>query len=294
MDRPLRPELVQVLERLVVLLDRAGQDADLTELWRSRATDASLPSTVRLDAIDRLLRRALSDQQDPRRVAAEDPDIAALYATRLTLDPNDDSGMMNNDLITYVDDARIFITADLDDFAADMAILTAAQATAGNVPGAAVEVFANGIKLGEDAASPYEFTWTDVAAGSYTLTALAIDNNNATTVSTPSSIQVVLPPNQSPVASFTADPTTGYAPLTVDLDASASSDPDGTALGYAWDFGDGATGSGAVATHTYLADGNYTVTLTVTAMLTVTETATLMATLMATLTATWMAMSTVM
>ena len=46
-----------------------------------------------------------------------------------------------------------------------------------------VEVFANGIKLGEDAASPYEFTWTDVAAGSYTLTALAIDNNNATTVS---------------------------------------------------------------------------------------------------------------
>jgi tetratricopeptide (TPR) repeat protein len=91
LDAALRaaPDDDALADRLVTLLDRAGQDADLTELWRSRATDASLASSVRLDAIDRLLRRVLSEQRDPRRVAAEDPEIAQLYALRLTLDPDD-------------------------------------------------------------------------------------------------------------------------------------------------------------------------------------------------------------
>ncbi len=48
------------------------------------------------------------------------------------------------------------------------------------------------------------------------------------------------------------------------FDASASSDPDGSVDGYAWDFGDGQTGTGETATHTYPAAGDYPVTLTVT------------------------------
>ena len=36
------------------------------------------------------------------------------------------------------------------------------------------------------------------------------------------------------------------------------------ALTYAWDFGDGSTGSGVSPQHTYAAGGTYTVTLTVT------------------------------
>ena len=47
--------------------------------------------------------------------------------------------------------------------------------------------------------------------------------------------------NIDPVASVTAVPTTGTTPLTVDFDASASVDTDGTIAGYAWDFGDGQT-----------------------------------------------------
>ena len=48
--------------------------------------------------------------------------------------------------------------------------------------------------------------------------------------------------------------------LTVDFDASTSIG----ATSYAWDFGDGSNGSGATPSHTYLANGTYTVTLLVT------------------------------
>jgi hypothetical protein len=66
--------------------------------------------------------------------------------------------------------------------------------------------------------------------------------------------------NRSPVASFTY----GCIGLTCDFDGSASSDPDGSIAGYTWYFGDGGTGSGVTAIHTYPAVGPYSVTLTVT------------------------------
>ncbi|MFC2078965.1 PKD domain-containing protein [Candidatus Bipolaricaulota bacterium] len=69
--------------------------------------------------------------------------------------------------------------------------------------------------------------------------------------------------NRAPIASFDAVPTTGPSPLSVEVNASSSFDPDGDALTYAWDFGDGTFGSGVAATHTYTADGQYTIRLTV-------------------------------
>lgn len=68
------------------------------------------------------------------------------------------------------------------------------------------------------------------------------------------------PPNVPPTASF----TTTTAGLTASVDSSASSDSDGTIVSRAWEFGDGATGTGATSSRTYAAAGTYTITLTVT------------------------------
>ncbi len=69
--------------------------------------------------------------------------------------------------------------------------------------------------------------------------------------------------NRAPAAAFTILPDGGYSPLEVSLDASASSDPDGDTLTYAWSFGDGTNGDGAQTTHTYGDTGNYSVVLRV-------------------------------
>ena len=69
--------------------------------------------------------------------------------------------------------------------------------------------------------------------------------------------------NQAPVASFTLIQNPGYAPSFVQVDASASSDPNGISS-HAWNFGDGTTVQGIRTSHTYLNPGIFTVTLTVT------------------------------
>ncbi|HEX2907776.1 MAG TPA: PKD domain-containing protein, partial [Phototrophicaceae bacterium] len=64
----------------------------------------------------------------------------------------------------------------------------------------------------------------------------------------------------APVASFMANPTTGYAPLNVTFTSTST----GSITAYAWNFGDGGTSNQANATHSYASAGTYTVSLTVT------------------------------
>ena len=72
--------------------------------------------------------------------------------------------------------------------------------------------------------------------------------------------------NRPPTAAFRAEPVSGETPLRVIFDAAGSSDPDGDALVYRWDFGDG---SEPVETdrptmkHTYEAEGVHRATLVV-------------------------------
>ena len=68
--------------------------------------------------------------------------------------------------------------------------------------------------------------------------------------------------NQPPLASVTADVTSGPAPLTVHFNASGSSDPEGKALTFSWDFdGNGTFGdggeSGPTPTFVYTTPGTF-------------------------------------
>jgi PKD repeat protein len=97
-------------------------------------------------------------------------------------------------------------------------------------------------------------------AGTYTV-ALTVTDDDGATGRTTASVTVTAPPvNQAPVAAFTST----VAGLVASLDASKSSDPDGTVASYAWAFGDGTTGTGRTTTHAYPAAGSYAVSLTVT------------------------------
>ncbi|MCH8003942.1 MAG: S8 family serine peptidase [Nanoarchaeota archaeon] len=69
-------------------------------------------------------------------------------------------------------------------------------------------------------------------------------------------------PNNPPVADANG-PYEGTEDIDVVFNGSGSSDPDGDALTYNWDFGDGSTGTGVNPSHAYTAGGTYTVTLIV-------------------------------
>jgi PKD repeat protein len=73
----------------------------------------------------------------------------------------------------------------------------------------------------------------------------------------------ITPANLPPVA-VAGGPYTGDEGSEVTFDGTGSSDPDDDALTYAWNFGDGVTGSDATPTHTYADNGEYEVCLTVT------------------------------
>jgi len=68
----------------------------------------------------------------------------------------------------------------------------------------------------------------------------------------------------APTASFTYFPPTPTVGAAVTFDGSTSSDPDGEVTRWRWDFGDGGTDGGEVATHSFRHTGLFQVRLTVT------------------------------
>ena len=115
------------------------------------------------------------------------------------------------------------------------------DATASDTDGSVdrVDFYADGALIGSDTSSPYSFTWTGVAVGTYSLTAVATDNIGDTTTSAPVSVTVNAtnaPPSVS--VSSPVDGAAFVAPATVDVTASAD-DTDGTVASVAF-FANGA------------------------------------------------------
>jgi RHS repeat-associated protein len=124
-----------------------------------------------------------------------------------------------------------------------------------------VDFYQGATLIGTATASPYTIQWTNVAAGAYSLTAVAIDNANATTTSAAVAITV----NALPTVAITA-PTAGTtfgAPATITVTATAA-DADGTIAKV--DFYQGSTLIGTATASPYtiswtnVAAGSYSLT----------------------------------
>jgi hypothetical protein len=99
-----------------------------------------------------------------------------------------------------------------------------------------------------------ELEGTANADGSYTITNASIALNDA---ALPENSSPPVPTNVRPVAKPNG-PYSGVVGKAIAFDGSASYDPDGGSIAsYNWDFGDGATASGARVTHSYVTWGNY-------------------------------------
>jgi PKD repeat protein len=102
-------------------------------------------------------------------------------------------------------------------------------------------------------------THTYSAPGTFTATLTVTDTSSlSNTITTKATIA------PAPPLANLGGPYQGILGVAINFSASASSDPQGETLTYAWDFGDGTTASGVSANHTYSALGTYTAKLTVT------------------------------
>jgi regulation of enolase protein 1 (concanavalin A-like superfamily) len=125
----------------------------------------------------------------------------------------------------------VALTAPLDGStytaASDIAVSAAASDADGTI--SSVVFFAGSTPLGNMTSAPYALTWWAVPAGTYSLTAVATDNDGATTTSPAVSIRVDPGANQPPTSTLTApaNGATYTAPATVTMSATAS-DADGT------------------------------------------------------------------
>ena len=115
---------------------------------------------------------------------------------------------------------------------------------------------ATGTKIA-NVSSPYQHTGRTNGVSYYYVIVAANNSGDS-----PASNEAIGTPGLPPVAN-TGGPYTVQANTVMTFNGAASYDPEGKSLTYQWDFGDGSTGAGVSPQHTYVANGNYTATLTV-------------------------------
>jgi len=110
------------------------------------------------------------------------------------------------------------------------------------------------------------YTYTSTPpSGYYNVVLTVTDNDGYTSADTTLAYVSVSPNNTIPVSTFSYSPDVILPGQPVYFDGSASYDPDGTIVGWNWDFGDGykISGPNPTVNHTYSEGGTYIVTLEV-------------------------------
>ena len=143
-------------------------------------------------------------------------------------------------------------------------VVTLSVIASDNVGISKIEFYLDGTKLiatAENGATSISWDSANAANGTHTLKAIAYDavGNHSETASVTIKTQNQ---NKAPVANAGGDKT-GVEGVNITFDGSKSTD-NGEIVSYAWDFGDGSTGVGKSATHSYSKAGTYTVKLVVT------------------------------
>ncbi len=122
-----------------------------------------------------------------------------------------------------------------------------------------VSFIVDGVIIGSLASPPYVFSWntSNEILGNHLLSATCIDNSGET-ASTEISVLIVQV-SAAPLAGFSANITSGDAPLTVNFTDQSTNSP----ISWEWNFGDGETANTQNPEHIYNQEGDYNVSLTV-------------------------------
>jgi len=112
-------------------------------------------------------------------------------------------------------------------------------------------------QFGTGRTASHTYTW----AGTFTIKLKVTDDRGKTADKTEA--LTVIKPNDMPRADFGFSPSGGFYPIDILFDGTASTDPDGTIISYAWDFGDGETSTAAQPLHRFKSWGTYAVKLAV-------------------------------
>lgn len=199
-------------DHTVTVTDEDFLSLDHSQLYRPRKADGSLPDITfgRLAAGSDLIAAGVNVGLPFNGKA---PDLGAFEYSEQP------SNLNPSVTITSPSNGSTFITP--------VGITIVANSSDPDGTIAKVEFFNGAVKLGEKTSSPWSFTWNNVQEGTYSLIAVATDNQDAKTTSSAVSVTVNDPPpatNQPPLINIT-NPITGStysAPANITLTANAS------------------------------------------------------------------------
>jgi regulation of enolase protein 1 (concanavalin A-like superfamily) len=150
--------------------------------------------------------------------------VAAVGAEHLSVGPPGTSAAQQPPTVSLT------APANASSFTAPASIAVSATASDPDGTVARVEFRAGTTVLGTDTTSPYTLTWSNAAAGSYTITAVATDNSGRSSTSAARTVTVSGPSsNQAPTVSLTTPVGGATFPAGASIALSAAaSDRDGT------------------------------------------------------------------